>query len=160
VDEKLFQPDAMISYRNIKGPNRFWTYIGPAHMSKNRHLYSQTVLEKFVPSVAAEPVELDAGDDTEIKRMTFAELENTSNQPKRTSVHHEVHAESAPVIPQRERKDSAKSLTDAVSITEAVLGDYAAALPACPIEVPPPFPLKKRGFDPGELEAAIVAAFG
>ncbi|KAK3718818.1 hypothetical protein LTR37_004734 [Vermiconidia calcicola] len=152
VYSKPVNAEPHVSYQDCKGPNRFWGYIGPTHIAKHRHLYPQHVLEKFVPSVAAEPVELDAG-DTEIKRMAFSELPDHSDHPKRASVHHEVHSNPLPVFPQRERKDSARDLSDISSVTEAVIGDYT-------IKLPPAFPPKKRGFDPGELEEAIKAAFG
>jgi patatin-like phospholipase/acyl hydrolase len=159
VTFKPFYIDPVVSYRDVKGPNRFWAYIAPAHMSKNRHLYPQEMLEKFAPAVAAEPIELDGGDDTEIKRVAYAELENASNRLKRTSVHHEVHAESSPNILQRERKDSARDLDDARQTITTIMGDQPVELPSLPF-VPPPLPPKRRGFDPGELEIAIQAAFG
>lgn len=155
---KPFYTDPAVSYRDVKGPNRFWAYIAPAHMSRNRHLYTQEVLQKFAPAVASEPIELDGSDDTEIKRVAYSELENTANQLKRTSIHHEVHGESSPIIQQRERKDSARDVDEHYPIA-AVLGETPLELPALPF-VPPPYPTKKRGFDPGELEAAIQAAFG
>ena len=157
VHIKPFNTEPSISYRAVKGPNRFWTYIAPAHMAKHRHLYSHELLEKFVPSIAPEPIELDAGDDSEIKRMTYAELENDYNQFKRASIHHEVHAESSATVPQR--TDSAKDLHELMSVTETVVADYASGTLPPPV-IPPPFPLRTRGFDPGELEAAIEAAFG
>ena len=161
--------EPQISYRDVKGPNRFWAYIGPAHMAKNRHLYNPTVLEKFVPSIAAEPVELDAGDESEIKRMPYAELDSVHRKPKRASIHHEVHgdsspkasdSESGPSYAPRPRKDSARDLSDSPSVTETVMGDYTVRLPPLPFTPPPAFPPKKRGFDPGELEEALEAAFG
>lgn len=160
--------DLQISYRDVKGPNRFWAYIGPQHMAKNRHLYSPATLQKFVPSVAAEPVELDAGEETEIKRVPYAELPGGDAPKKRTSLHHEVHGESSPKLPHpsssrpnRERKDSARDVKEAVSVTETIMGEYIVKFPSIPGFTPPPaFPPKRRGFDPGELEAAIQAAFG
>lgn len=88
-----FSLESVISYIDCKWRNRFWAYIAPAHMAKHRHFYPQGVLETFVSSVASEPVELDAGDDTEIKRLVFSELADTVKQPKRASVHYEVHAD-------------------------------------------------------------------
>ncbi|KAK4541556.1 hypothetical protein LTR36_007853 [Oleoguttula mirabilis] len=128
-------------------------------MAKHRHLYTRAVLEKFVPSVTAEPVELDAGDDTEVRRMVFCELDGA--KPKRASVHHEVHGDSPPtLLQQRDRKDSAHDLRGPPSGTEIGMGDYAVWHPTLPFTPPPAFPPKKRGFDPGELESAIEAAFG
>lgn len=188
--------DLQISYRDVKGPNRFWAYIGPQHMAKNRHLYSPATLQKFVPSVAAEPVELDAGEETEIKRVAYAELEGSEAPKKRTSLHYEVHGESSPKPtqgsmpqisserkerdrstsrptrakkdaspsqrrPARERKDSARDIKETVSVTETIMGEYNVKFPSIPGFTPPPaFPAKRRGFDPGELEAAINDAFG
>lgn len=149
------------SYRDVKGPNRFWTYIGPSHMAKHRHLYSQDVLQKFVPSVAAEPVELDAGDEAEVKRFTHAELTNSPRpgQSRRNSIRPELCIGRSPTPLLRERKDSVAELSDAQSVNEAVIGDIRIKLPPLPFAIPPAFPQKKRGFDPSALEAAIEAAF-
>ena len=131
-------------------------------MAKHRHLYSQEVLEKFVPTVAAEPVELDAGDDTEVKRVAYAKLENSTGpiQPVRTSMHHEVHSESSSIVIEQERKDSATDIRGSVSATETVMNEHTSPISALPFTLLPPFPPRKQNFDPGELEAALEAAFG
>ena len=123
-------------------------------------MYSRNVLEKFVPSVAAEPVELDARDENDIKRVAYAELENASGQQMRASIHHEVHIESSPTVPQRKRKDSARDLNETRAVTETIMGNHTIILPPLPFTRPPAVPPRQRGFDPGALEAAIEAAFG
>ena len=118
-------------------------------------MYSRNFLEKFVTSVAAEPVELDARDENDIKRVAYAELENASGQQMPASIHHEVHAESSPIVPQRERKDSARDLNETRAVTETVMGNHNIILPPLPFTLPPTFPQRQRGFDPGAQEAAI-----
>lgn len=158
-------PQPQLSYRDVKGPNRFWAYIGPAHMAKHRHMYSPETLTKFIPSIADEPVGLDAGEEHEVKRVPVPELD--AEKSKRTSYHHEVSSDSTfarqtatlPSLEKRTRR-ATRILLQRDNSTDAIMEDCFARLQPLPFAPPPPFPAKKRGFDPGELEAALEAAFG
>ena len=130
-------------------------------MANNRHLYAQDVLDRYVPSRPEYVEQQRTSDDADANRNLPAELESSADpQSEQASAQHEVHAESSTMARNHHRKDSGKSLTDSTSTTQAVIEEYNASPSTVPVDLPPLYPARAHGFDPGELEEAINDAFG
>ncbi|KAF2725665.1 hypothetical protein K431DRAFT_260515 [Polychaeton citri CBS 116435] len=140
------------SYQDLKRSNRFWTYIGPAHMAKYPHLYPPDVLQRFVPET---PTQVNAD-----KRLTLSEPLPPRQLPDMSApdarwmqrVHYRPQSNSSSIHPAlREGFE--------VGLTETRMGELTFAVPST-CAPGPAFPPRRQGFDAGELESAIMETLG